>query len=62
VSFAGGKHSMVDDANVYWWGEGQPSYYAANAPGAFCFALHGKRFKVGTWPDADLPLFQGGCY
>lgn len=61
VGFAPGDHVAVNDGALIWLSKSEESDWF-NAPGAMCFANHGVRYRLGTWPSDNAGLFQPPCY
>lgn len=61
VGFGSADHSFFDDAAVKWWNGAQRSR-TNNLQGTFCYSQRGTRYRSGTWPTEEIPLFEGACY
>jgi hypothetical protein len=54
VSFAGGRHTMIDDYLVAWWNSAQSPPYQGDPQGSWCYAEGGRRFALGAFPARQL--------
>jgi hypothetical protein len=59
VGFDGNRHTMVDDASLYWYDPARPGTVDPSTRGAICHVLSGRRFSLGQWPDNDPGMFFG---
>jgi hypothetical protein len=57
VGFDGKGFQMQRDFTMTWWNTAQPSRYAPGAPGAFCFAERGRRYRPDDQPSGEPKLF-----
>jgi len=53
VDFGSG-HSMVGDFSISWWNNGAQSPYGGDPPGSWCYAVNGRRFRVGAFPTSSV--------
>ena len=62
VGFASGHHHFFQDAAPIWWSTTDVSSWSGQ--GAWCWAAHGVRYELGSWPAQDAALSEGRepCY
>lgn len=58
VGFAG-RHTMTNDATLFWFDPQTPGTVDPTVPGAICYVDRGRRYALGSWPTSD-PGFQAG--
>ena len=62
VGFPGGRHTMIDDASMYWYSVSDSGTIDPSFPGAVCYVNRGARFSVTDWPADDQPFFNQPCH
>ena len=61
VGFQGPRHTMSDDAAMFWFDPQRPGTIDPSVPGAICYVDRGRRYAPGQWPTGDPAFRTGPC-
>ena len=61
VGFAGPRHTMSDDAAMFWFDPQRPGTIDPSVPGAVCYVDRGRRYGLGDWRPGDPAFRTGPC-
>jgi hypothetical protein len=61
VGFEGGRHTLIDDATMFWYDPNRRSTVDPQDTGAVCYIGRGVRHRLGQWPAGDPGFFTGPC-
>lgn len=61
VGFPGGRHTMTDDATLFWYSPSEPGTVDPEFPGSVCYVNGGRRYTASTFPADDRDLFRAPC-
>lgn len=61
VGFPGGRHTMADDATLFWYSPSEGGTVDPGFPGAVCYVRRGLRYTAPTFPSNDDGFFTPPC-
>ncbi|HVL80375.1 MAG TPA: hypothetical protein VM840_02130, partial [Actinomycetota bacterium] len=61
VGFEPSRHTMTQDATMWWYDPGRRSTVNPADVGAVCYVNRGVRFRHGSWPTGRQAFYQEPC-